>query len=66
VLRARRVEEGHNVILLQEKNDSPLAFSETRGEIRFANRFRVYADLLRESQRGREQAEHLRTEVIGF
>jgi len=65
-LHARRVDEGYNVILLQEKNDSPLAFSEQRGEIRFANRFRVYADLLRESQRGREQAEHLRAEVIGF
>ena len=59
-------EEGHNVVFLQEKNDAPLAFRERTHGTCVVNRFRLYADLLRDPRRGREQAEHLRKELIQF
>jgi hypothetical protein len=69
VLKAARAEpgsDGHNVVFLQAKRDAPLAFREEREGLLLADRFRVYADLRRDPRRGREQAEHLRREVIGF
>jgi hypothetical protein len=60
------VPEGPNVIFLQAKDDTPLAFRERADEVWVANRFRLYADLRRDPRRGREQAEHLRQELIGF
>jgi hypothetical protein len=60
------VAEGQNVVFLQAKDDAPLAFREETNNVRIANRFRLYADLQREPRRGREQADHLREEVIGF
>jgi hypothetical protein len=60
------VSEGPNVIFLQAKDDTPLAFRERADEVWVANRFRLYADLRRDPRRGREQAEHLRQELIGF
>lgn len=63
---AEAVEHGNNVVFLQADRDDPLLFRE-RVEGRWvASPFRLYADLLRAPQRGREQAQHLRTEVIGF
>jgi hypothetical protein len=59
-------EDGANVNFLQEKYDTPLAFRERRNGIWLANRFRIYVDLLRDPRRGREQAQHLRSEVIGL
>jgi len=64
-LGSERVSEGANVILLQEKGDAALSFGEGRGRFSVANKYRVYLDLLRDPRRGREQAEHLRKEVIG-
>lgn len=64
--QADPVTEGHNVAFLQAKQDTPLAFREKRNDLWLANRFRVYADLRRDPRRGREQAENLRREVIGF
>ena len=64
--RADRVTDGQNVVFLQAKNDTPLAFREKAKGLWVANRFRIYADLRRDPRRGREQAEHLRREVIGF
>jgi len=58
--------DGANVNFLQEKDDTPLAFRERRNGIWLANRFRIYVDLLRDPRRGREQAQHLRNEVIGL
>jgi IclR-like helix-turn-helix domain-containing protein len=58
--------EGPNVVLLQSKDDTPLAFSQKRGTVRITNPFRTYVDLRRDPRRGIEQAEHLRGEVIGF
>lgn len=63
---AELVDDGHNLVFLQAKDDSPLLFREQVEERWVANRFRLYVDLLHAPQRGREQAEHLRTEVIGF
>lgn len=64
--RADPVAEGHNVAFLQAKDDTPLAFRERVRGLWVANRFRLYRDLLRDPRRGREQADHLRREVIGF
>lgn len=64
--QADPVAEGHNIIFLQAKDDTPLAFRETADDLWLVNRFRLYADLRRDPRRGREQADHLRREVIGF
>jgi len=61
-----RVTEGQNVLFLQAKDDGPLAFREEPNGVWLVNRFRLYADLRRDPRRGREQADHLRQEVIGF
>jgi hypothetical protein len=60
------VTDGQNVVFLQAKNDDPLAFKTQRDDLWLANRFRIYADLRRDPRRGREQADNLRQEVIGF
>lgn len=60
------VTEGHNVVFLQAKDDTPLAFRQRWHDLWLANQFRLYADLRRDPRRGREQANHLREEVIGF
>ncbi len=60
------VNEGQNVVFLQAKDDTPLAFREETNDVWVANRFRLYADLRRDPRRGREQADHLRQEVIKF
>lgn len=60
------VSSGHNVVFLQERDDTPLAFRERVKDLWLTNRFRLFADLRRDPRRGREQADHLRQEVIGF
>ena len=60
------VSDGQNVVFLQGKDDAPLAFREQQRGLWLANRFRLYADLRRNPRRGREQADHLREQVIGF
>ena len=57
---------GQNVVFLQAKDDTPLAFRQKVGNVWIANSFRLYADLRRDPRRGREQADHLRQAVIGF
>lgn len=63
---AELVVDGQNVEFLQAKDDTPLAFNELVDGRHVANRFRLYADLRGSPRRGREQAGHLRQEVIGF
>jgi hypothetical protein len=63
---AEPVTDGPNVIFLQAKDDTPLAFRERADGLNVVNRFRLYADLRQDPRRGREQADHLRREVIGF
>jgi hypothetical protein len=64
--QAERVTNGHNIVFLQAKDDTPLAFREKANGLWVANRFRLYADLRNDPRRGREQADHLRREVIRF
>jgi hypothetical protein len=64
--RTEPVQDGQNVVFLQAKDDTPLAFREQVENLWVANRMRLYADLRRDPRRGREQADHLREEVIGF
>lgn len=64
--RADPVTDGQNIVFLQAKDDTPLAFREKANGLWVANRFRLHADLRRDRRRGPEQAEHLRREVIGF
>lgn len=63
---AEPVVEGQNVVFLQAKDDAPLMFREEARGLWVVNRFRLYVDLRRDPRRGREQADHLRQEVIGF
>lgn len=63
---AEQVAQGHNVIFLQGPDDTPLAFREEVDGTSLANRFRLHSDLLTNPRRGREQADRLREEVIGF
>jgi len=60
------VDQGANIVLLQAKDDTPLAFARRHEDVVIANTCRLYADLRRDPRRGREQAENLRHEVIGF
>lgn len=60
------VGEGANVSLLQEKDDTPLVLREKVEGQWISNQFRIYFDLLKDPRRGREQAMHFRSEVIGF
>ena len=60
------VDSGYNVVFLQARDDTPLAFREQSGGLWVASWFRLYADLRRDPRRGSEQAAHLRQEVIGF
>lgn len=66
VLQARVVQEGHNVMLRQAPGDAPLAFRTKVDGIWSANPFRLFHDLRQAPRRGREQADQLRKEVIGF
>ena len=50
----------------RDLDDTPLAFREKAKGLWVANRFRLYGDLRSDPRRGREQADHLRQEVIGF
>ena len=63
---AGEVTSGPNVVLQQERDDVPLAFRTRRDGAWFANVCRLYFDARRDPQRGQEQADHLRREVIGF
>lgn len=63
---AEVVQEGHNVLLRQEAADAPLVFRSTVNDVWTANPFRLYLDLRKDPRRGREQADRLRDEVIGF
>lgn len=64
--RTEPVTEGHNLIFRSAKNDTPLVFRKRRDGVWLADRFRVFLDLRADPRRGREQADRLREEVIGF
>ncbi|MGH3305094.1 MAG: hypothetical protein ACRDOK_26190 [Streptosporangiaceae bacterium] len=60
------VTEGHNILLRQAVGDEPLVFRENVSGVWTANRFRLFYDLRQAPRRGREQADRLRKEIIGF
>ncbi len=60
------VQEGHNIVLRQAKGDAPLAFRTKVDDVWTADPFRLFHDLRQDPRRGREQADRLRQEVIGF
>ncbi len=65
---AEVVQEGHNILLRQEADDyPPLVFRTLIDDVWTVNKFRLYLDLRKKDpRRGREQADRLREEVIGF
>ena len=65
-LGATPVDSGPNVVLLQERDNGPLAFRNRIDGVWTANVFRLYLDTRHDRRRGREQSDHLRREVIGF
>lgn len=65
-IEADEVTSGPNVVFQQERDDVPLAYRTRRDGIWFANVCRLYFDARRDPQRGQEQADHMRREVIGF
>lgn len=65
-VNADRVEQGHNLVLRQAVDDGPLAFRRRVQEVWLASPFRLFYDLRHDPRRGREQADRLREEVIGF
>jgi hypothetical protein len=60
------VNDGQNIILKQAMGDEPLAFRQKVEDVWTANSFRLFYDLRHDPRRGREQADRLREEVIGF
>jgi hypothetical protein len=63
---AEVVDSGANLVLVQGNGDEPLAFRRQEEGMWIVNPFRLFSDLRRNPRRGREQAESLRQEVIGF
>lgn len=66
LIGAQPVDSGPNVVLMQGRDDAPLAFRAQHHGLWSVNLFRLYLDLRQDPRRGHEQAEHLRSEVIGF
>jgi hypothetical protein len=64
--QSKPVPEGANVVLVQAKDDNPLAFTQRKQKANVVNPFRLYVDLRRDPRRGEEQAAYLREQVIGF
>ncbi len=64
--RADQVADGHNIVLKQAMGDTPLVLRQKVGDVWTANPFRLFLDLRQDPRRGREQADRLREEVIGF
>ncbi len=60
------VQEGHNLVLQQAAGDAPLAFRTKVDDVWTAHPLRLFVDLRQAPRRGREQADRLREEVIGF
>jgi DNA-binding transcriptional ArsR family regulator len=65
-LEARPVNEGANLDILETRSPGQLLFRERAGPVWIASPVQVYLDLLRSDGRGKEMAEHLRRERIGF
>lgn len=60
------VDEGYNVLLLTTRTEGPLMYRQKQDNLWLASDIQLYLDLKASPGRGREQAEHLRRERIGF
>jgi hypothetical protein len=65
-LDAEIVDTGANVVLSQTPGEEPMAFRREHDGAWLVNPMRLYYDLRNNPRRGREQADRLRQEVIGF
>lgn len=65
-LNAREVAEGANLEIIESRSRGDLLFGKRMGTAWLASPVRVYLDLLGSEGRGKEMAEHLRQERIGF
>jgi len=63
---AEVVQDGHNIVLRQVAGDAPLEFRTKVDDVWTADPLRLFLDLRQDPRRGREQADRLRHEVIGF
>jgi len=64
---AEAVDSGHNLVLLQARDDLPLAFrAKTAEGLWTVNPARLYADLRADPLRGLEQADEIRREILRF
>ena len=64
---AEAVTSGHDLVLSQARDDLPLAFRrQADGGMWTVDPLRLYIDLRADPRRGREQADRVRQEVIGF
>jgi hypothetical protein len=63
---AETVDTGSNLVFVQANGNEPLAFRRRVEGTWIVNPVRLFSDLRRDPRRGREQAESLRREVIGF
>lgn len=60
----RPVDDGANVLFVQERDDAGLAFRHEEQSMWLANMVRVYLDVLRDPRRGQEQAEMIRNRMF--
>ena len=65
-LNARTANEGANFVVLEAKSLGEFLFRESVDNVWLASPIQVYLDLLSGEGRGKEMAEHLRREKIGF
>ena len=65
-MEARPVNEGSNLDVIETRSRGEFLFRERYGPLWLASPVQVYLDLLRSGGRGKEMAEHLRHEMMGF
>ena len=63
---ADKVDSGHNIVFAQSFGDFPIKFNKHINGLWTVNPFRLFYDLRRDPRRGREQADRIREEVIGY
>lgn len=62
----RPVDEGENVVFLVTRERSPLLFRQRIDDTWVASNVQLFLDLSASPRRGKEQAQHLRTERLGY
>jgi DNA-binding transcriptional ArsR family regulator len=65
-LEAKPVNEGANLDVIETRSQGEFLFRKRVDQLWLASPVQVYLDLLRSGGRGKEMAEHLRQESIGF